>query len=305
MADEDVNAPTEELYKKLEDRVKELEEKKKEIIIFHKDTQIRKFSGSVDDCVSDFIAQVKALFESRQLKEAERIELITSNVSKNVRDELKCCPPETLKSAALILKALESTYGERRCVSELLGQFYNVRQRSSETVRTYSHRLKNAFDALRDRQKALDAAPVELTLLRDHFVSQLNNTLLRKKLKERVYEKQDLSFFDCRDIAIRWAEDEEEGESEVVNVNAAFNHDLLSQLKALNLSMQSVEKELTSLGDRVKALEASGGPALQQPHPQGGRTQMPFTKDGRPICIKCREPGHLARNCVPENGERR
>jgi uncharacterized protein YdcH (DUF465 family) len=290
---------------RLKDELQKLKEKDEKIIVIQKDTvkPIRKFSGSFD-CVRDFISEVQAVFDSRKLSDSEKVDIIHSNLSKSVKDELKCCPPDSQKNAATILDTLLKTYGEKRGVSELLGQFYNVQQRDSETVRAYSHRLNNAFDCLTERQRSLETAPVQMTLLRDHFISHLKSTLLRKKLKERVFEKPSLTFYDVRDMALRWVDDEE-GESASVTTNAAtLQQDLLTQLKDLNQSLQRIEAKVSSLGERVQALETSGGPAQQQA--QGFRSQKPFTKDGRPICLKCKEPGHYARSCSrPGNGGHR
>lgn len=282
------NPPTREDFDRLVEELDRLKVREEKIVVIQKEKSVQKFSGS-SDSVSDFVSEIKVLFDSRKLSEKEKVDAIYSSISKSVRDELKCCPPETQKDAALILKTLEETYGDRRCVSDLLGRFYNVQHRDGETVRTYSHRLKGAYDALCERQKALGAAPVEITLLRDHFINQLNSSLLRKKLKERVYETHTLNFYDVRDIAIRWAEDEEVrgGEGVVMSVQ---QDTLGPQLAKLQEVMERVEKEVKSLGHRVQTLETS-----RQPQPPPGAT---FTKSGKPICVKCRQPGHIGRHCT-------
>lgn len=250
------------------------------IIVVPREKTVRKFSGRTSD-IESFKLDLDTLWESRQLNKKEKLETIFSNITETIRDEVRCYPKDVQEDPDRLLAALEVSYGDKRSVSQLLSSFYSIRQSDGESVREFSHRLKRNFDHLVKTQRQHDVRPLDETFLRDHFIEQLNGQISRKRLRELALEKKDVTFYDVRDIAIRWAEDEE-GPAREVHSQAALSSPALYE-KLLN--------KLEQLEKRLGSLEMPG---------HNPRSKFPFTPDGQPICLRCKKPGHIARKC-PEN----
>lgn len=280
-------APTlEELAAELARIKKEQSEK---IVIIAKEKTVRKFSGSN---ARDFVDEIRGLWDSRSYSGKEKLETVIANVDLDVRAEISCQPDDVQKDPEQLLNVLIEVYGDRRGVSELLALFYQVNQHECETVRAYSHRLKRAFDQLQCRQRQLENRPLEEYVLRDQFIAQLQSTLLRKKLKELVYERKSVTFFDVRDVALRWSEEDD------VNIEKSPPASYAAQARG-QASMEGVVdrllQKLEQMETRLAALEGGPGPAERRsPRPR-------FTADGKPICFKCQQAGHIARMCSQGN----
>ena len=279
--------PIEELVAEIADLKKKSEVQK--IIVVPKERVITRFTGGD---VSQFVREVNALWGSRETSKKEKLDSILENVGETVRAEIGCHPKVIREDPVKLLQALEETYGDRRSVSQLLGKFYGLRQREDEeSVREFSHRLHRVYDTLIKKQAKEGVRPLEERLLRDHFMEAVAPSMLRKKLKEVVHEKKEIDFHDLRDIAIRWAEEDERGS---MGAYAAKAQDTTLQLQDV---LKGILEKMTSLDARLSSLERG-----QQDNGdgQGTKRKLPYTEDGKPICLKCRKPGHIAKKC-PEN----
>ena len=171
--------------------------------------QIKRFSGNKEE-VDEFAANIQLAWESQPtLSSTRMLEMIKRNVSLEVRQEIACMAETTIADPLKVLETLVQIFGERRTPSALLQEFLTLSQRPEESVRKFSGRLKASFDILVKRQRVL--SPDDLTpasLLRDHFVENLNSGLLRSYLRERMHES-DLKFSDVRQIAVRWESEDE------------------------------------------------------------------------------------------------
>lgn len=77
-------------------------------------------------------------------------------------------------------------------------------QREGESLREYSHALKSLMDIT--ISKTPGGISNSDVLLRDQFIENVRDDMLRREFKQRVTEKTDIPFVDLRAIAIRWTE---------------------------------------------------------------------------------------------------
>ncbi|XP_055887436.1 uncharacterized protein LOC129926577 [Biomphalaria glabrata] len=153
-------------------------------------------------------------------------------------------------------------------------EFIGVRQKPGKTVHSYSIRLQAAYVALAGKLQSKQVLVHEDVILREHFVNHLSDDLLRRILREKLWEHPETSFVSLRETAMRWTE-------EGVHIS------------------NSVCQQLANLSHRVDQLTAK----LSSRFKSGGiRTRRPLRKSRR--CYSCGMPGHLARDCKSQKTRR-
>ena len=117
-------------------------------------------------------------------------------------DEIKCHPdtndPENL------FKILHRAFGDCRTWCVMLQQFTSMHQFRNETVRIFSHRLFNAWQAIERAQTQRGCQIVTSHLLTDVFVTGLLDSMLKKILRQDLFENPNITIYDLREKAIRW-----------------------------------------------------------------------------------------------------
>lgn len=76
-------------------------------------------------------------------------------------------------------------------------RFY--KQGDNETVTEFSHHLHTLFEAVLERKTTKDMQIMSQTLLKDHFVEQMSDTLITRLAKEQLLNNSTLSFVNIRD----------------------------------------------------------------------------------------------------------
>ena len=181
-------------------------------VIMARDVPIRRFNGygEESDRAIDFIEDVKRAWNKQPgLSNAGKLDILLQNIGPIVRDELKCQPSSIRDDADEALTCIVSVFGEKRSPAILYDILRQTRQHQGETVRLFSHRIRTAFNALTNRQTTLNVHVEPETTLRDHFVSAVSCQMLSRYLAERIATNQGMSFLDIREVAIRWARDED------------------------------------------------------------------------------------------------
>ena len=228
--------------------VQALKEQGKQIVVVQRERDIPRFSEDGPTDFAEFDRQIRlACLERPGITEEEKVDLVWSNLSPFVQDEVLCHPPQTRKTADGVLGIVRTQFGDKRTLNQLIYEFHSVVQHPVEGVREFSHRLNKAYLALVRKQEEEEVPQTEERILRDVFVSQLNDSFLRGLLRERVHRDPGRSFLQIRDEAIRWTED---SPSETVSVQAVS-----SESPLLNM-VESLTQKVTVLMEEVKALKS-------------------------------------------------
>ena len=110
-------------------------------------------NGRVEE-TTIFLARVERAWEFLHLDtENEKISFLYEKIGEEVESEIDCHLEGKSATSQEVLDILRKYYGKKRTVPALRRVFYNIKQRKDETVRAFSHRLKDAFDALINRQR--------------------------------------------------------------------------------------------------------------------------------------------------------
>ncbi|CAH3145891.1 unnamed protein product [Porites lobata] len=120
---------------------------------------------------------------------------------------MKLYPKSDLTNSDKIFDLLQESFGEKRSVPQLLKAFYDRRQREGETLRAFSHALRELQAKI--EKKSVTKSSGQDAALRDHFAENVRDPLLRKELKKFIRTHPEISFLDTREEAIRWPEEDE------------------------------------------------------------------------------------------------
>ena len=136
----------------------------KMVICAPREVSLAKFygSGGVGE-TSRFLARMERAWEFLHLDtEKEKVSFLYEKIGEEVENEIDCHLEGKSATSQEILDILRKCYGEKRTVPALRRVFCNTKQRKDEGVRAFSHRLKEAFDAMTSRQRdsKIDLSPI-------------------------------------------------------------------------------------------------------------------------------------------------
>ena len=275
----------------------------KQLVVIPNEQKLRKFSGRHGEnelSIEDFIDNAKSAITSRGLPLPEQANFVLSYVEGPAKEEMK----RALTNSYKIFDLLQESFGEKRSVLQLLKAFYDRQQREGETLRAFSHALRELQAKI--EKKSVTKSSGQDPALRDHFAENVRDPLLRKELKKFIRTHPEISFLDTREEAIRWAEEDEKSCGPRPRV--ASSHETSTSTKPSSLesamnemikTLQGQQKAIEDLAANLKKLNTvptHRGPNVQ-PQPQFQQRQ-PRPDAGGDRCYQCGAPGHFARNCT-------
>lgn len=275
-----------------------------------RDRKLPEFSGCStkpgDLTVEEWVTAMKSAFKVMKVPDDDRIEL----VKQQLRDEAKMTVRILLKGkekeVGEIFTTLLQTYGDKVPIGTRLKEFYDRKQVSGETIRSYAYDLQEKLNRVlnRDAGRVPDADAV----LKEQLVLGLKDDFLRREMKRRVKAEGDLTFTQLMQAAITWSEEEEVQTScsmrsstrsrAVVNA-AAATADSSSAL-TLEVLHEAIQKIAARQEELYQVVHSQERAKFQQRKP---RREPLKDSEGRYVCYTCREPGHTSRHCP--NGEER
>ena len=263
-----------------------------QVVYVQRERSIRRFFGEAGEYpAEEFQSELERTWRAQPgLTKVQKMDLIWGNIGPAVLAELKCQDREIQEDPDKALKKLVEIFGERRSPSQLLQQMYSLQQWAGESVRSYSHRLSSIYQALTRKQKAIGGDPIyQDVIVRDHFQQSLQDPILVKMLRDRVFVTPSLTFKDIREVAIRWTDD-------LMTNNASSLLQAPTQQAATSSGTCNEIKELkNTVDDLTKKLDSLIATQLQQP-----RQRIPQRK--QIVCYGCGKMGHFRRDCREGNG---
>ena len=282
-------------------------------VVLARDVHIRRFNGYGEESerAIDFKEDVQRAWNQQPgLSNARKLDILLENVGPIVRDELRCQPTRIREDAEEALSCIISVFGEKRSPAILFDILRQTRQHQGETVRLFSHRIRAAFNALTSRQATLKVHVEDEITLREHFINAVNCQMLSRYLAEKIASDPALSFLDVREIAIRWARDEDS--TATVGTAAVAAAPQVSPTEArldrLERMMGDQASIVTDLANSVKMLlERQSHTSTFQSHTPTPRSHMPAPQiqnrrnlrqnRQQRTCFRCERPGHFIADC--------
>lgn len=272
------------------------------IVVPQREVSIRRFHGDGHaDEVERFIRDVSRAWKVRKDKSnEERQDFLWTHLGESVIAELKCHPKVVRDDPEETFKVLRAIYGEQRSVSQLTGAFQQIHQQRAESVRAYSHRLHEAFESLTARQAALKVSLTDDQILRDHFVENLQDPILRRYLGEELYKSPSITFLELRDAAIRWGGNEQqmayEARSSAITSETSQPR---MELEGLVLTLTKQVNDLTTKLQEIQQAQAKLPAQPREPLQAPAKRFQNFRRSR--YCYTCDSPDHIARDC-PKKG---
>ncbi|KAL8592299.1 hypothetical protein ACOMHN_036933 [Nucella lapillus] len=273
------------------------------VVIVQKEVVVPTFRGGAGQ-LAEFKEKCVAAWESQNIQlEKDQRKFVKSHLSESVKDDLDCYPKEHLETLENIWNILEKAYGDQRPVQQLLTTFNSLAQYPGEGVRDFSNRVNKAFRDLTARQRVEGQRPLDEQILRDQFISGLQDGILIRQVRAKTMEGPGLSFIDVRSYAIKWELQETNMQKPAPHVEAA-----VASAEPQH-ALTDLTKMVSKLVDRVESLEKQASHRSQERGPSKGISEGKFrqrqylsSKEGKPICFRCNEAGYIARECPQRQG---
>ncbi|XP_022518191.2 uncharacterized protein LOC111188716 [Astyanax mexicanus] len=275
-----------------------------------------RFSGKSSDMltVEDWVEEVRRSLEGRHMPPLEQALFVYDHLEGEAKTEIKFRPAIDKNDPERIFAILVDLYGCSQSYIGLQKQFFQRRQLDGESLREYSHSLLSLMEIVK-RQSPRPITNAD-HLVRDQFIEHVRDGMLRRELKRTVRLNPDISFLAVRSDAIRWVE---EGEHGAHTRTRAYSCDTqLEVVGECNIATQAVvpqpNREISELKECLKKQQAQLDLLLNhfslanQPSPMNGASlgqaapTYHYDPSGRPICVRCKKPGHIARFCREGRG---
>ena len=283
------------------------QEERKMLIVVREEREVRQFSGeSPDYTVKEFAEEIGLVLRKEQ-DEEERLWIVVSHLTGAAQEEVRYCG-RSVTSAEDALDILETAFGDRRSLSEVLLAFAGRQQTKDEDLRSYANDLVQCFQALQAKETKMGCRASDEKLLNIHFVEGLKDKGLVWDLKRQM-KTQDLAFHEIREWALEWEEHFRKQVSNKVQVDAVSGVDQVirsgSQKKEQAKQQQLLEMKLENEKLR-RELEAEKGKGIEYRQRVCFRCRSPghLVKEckkrkraGKRVCFRCQEQGHLIKEC--------
>lgn len=268
------------------------------LIFVPRDRKCPVFRGRVGIGLNEWIEEVQACMRARHLSRPDQAFFLFDHLEGEARDEIKYRSSAEREDPESILAILRELYGCTESYVALQEAFFSRKQEEGETLQEFSLALMGLMEKVKQR------APAGLlnseALLRDQFVEQVLNSSLRRELKQLVRRQPNSTLLDVRAEAIQWEREGlpggARGRSHSVPLMLGVQYGVhggpqvpvssssVSEMCEMKEMLKRQQEQLNQLTESIARLQ----------NPQQ-YTRPP--RSGPIVCLRCNQPGHIARNC--------
>lgn len=282
---------------------------------------VPKFSGMGGDLsYGDWKEQMQGLLEAQEMNEAKKVKILLGALGGNAKREISVLAEEERDKLIKIFDQLDALYVGETPLPVLRSQFFSCRQKSDEAFKAFVLRLRELFRRLQRRSP-------EGTLVEDQLKEQLlmgmEDGPMQRALKTYARHHAEGTFAELHQEALLLEVEYGHGRYETAcaaisqrdtpnprpyrpDWRAELKREILEEVKGqIKELTQEVVRELRNPNCVAPVNPASSQlPAFPPPRRREYQSMNRWDPDGRPICRRCQQPGHMARHCR-ENREPR
>ena len=281
-----------------------------------RETKCSRFSGELKEQgsgIEDWIVEVRKALIGQPWTPAEQVTWVYNLLDGEAKREVDFSIEIDGASLEAIFSILLEHFGCDQTYIAIQRQFFHRQQGEKESLREFTQALTTLLQQLQQKDPRL--VPFPDMVLRDTFVENIFNTKLHQELSQILRTHPDRSFREVREFALQWERRQVAlGIARPKNPTAAPPTRAAQQQATVEgQSVQHVSKELHECREALQKQQQQLDLILQRLatpivapqeslatiyRPQSGRRPpLPFQPDGTPICLRCHEPGHIARHC--------
>ena len=306
----------EDQLKQTKEKCSELESKGKTHVHVTRERRFDKYSGSDNEDLQEWSSRIKTYVDGHFDKNETKAEFIFDHLDGAAKAEVKFCSTSNKSSPQEIFDILDQVFGSKETLTQLQQRFFGCNQGAGESIRDYSYKLMDLLGAINEKQPHLYAD--KDTVLKQKLADGVESSGLRRELRRLNSERTELKFWELRDKAILWLEEENSlnrgvqrwtNETATCETTSAGGWKELFQKQQEQLEM--LTKMVSTLGTRQ--LEAEKTASANKPNSQwknkfprndGQQQRKSVNKDGTLYCHYCKGPNHLAKNCLLKRKDR-
>ncbi|XP_071130335.1 uncharacterized protein [Mytilus edulis] len=246
----------------------------------------------------------------------ERADFIYLQLEGSAKDEVKYRSHLVRQSPDQILEILQDAFGVKDNITKLQKNFLNRVQKPNESLREYSYVLMDLMSKITNKDSTW--MPNKEKTLCDQFSQNVQDSYLRKHLKQIVRAQSHIPFLDLREEAIMWSEEEEYKDKRYNTKTKSETTDTVpeepttdvcaSKDKTDSSSEQSdkfnqllgiVQKQSEQIETLTKIVNTK-----QQPTSYNSRYNRFEPQRRTLLCFRCNEPGHKIADCPVVNSKK-
>ncbi|KAK0137755.1 hypothetical protein N1851_026032 [Merluccius polli] len=272
------------------------------LVVIPRDRRCPLFNGKIGISITEWVEEIQACIRVRHLSTVDQAFFIFDHLEGEAKEEIKYRTSAERSDPAKLLAILKELYGCAKSYVTLQQAFFSRKQQEGETLLEFSLALMALMEQV--KQCAPDGLLNSEVLLRDQFVEHVLDSALRRELKQLVRRQPTATLLEVRGEGMRWEREGFPGGARERSHSLPSMYGLQygvqgssrpalpasppsSELGELKELLRRQQEQLNQLTHTVASMQTSGPPTRLRRH-------------GPVICLRCRQPGHFARDCEGE-----
>ncbi len=164
------------------------------MFLYHKTESVQNLVAGLN--IEEWIEEAQACMQARHMSASDKAFFLFDHSEGEARDEIRYRSDDERNDPAKNISVLKELYGYSQSYVSLQEAFFSRRQREGESLLEFSLALFGLLEQV--KQKSPYVMPNSKVLLRDQFIEHVNDSALRRELKQLVRGQPTLTLLDVK-----------------------------------------------------------------------------------------------------------